>query len=91
MKTRQPSVAGLGKGADPKWWTLVAVSLGTFMLLLDLTVVNVALPQIQSSLHSSFTGLQWVVDAYALTLAACCSPAGRWPTATAANGCGWWD
>jgi EmrB/QacA subfamily drug resistance transporter len=53
-----------------KWWTLVAVSLGTFMLLLDITIVNVALPDIQQALHSSFSDLQWVVDAYALTLAA---------------------
>ena len=44
--------------------------LGTFMLLLDITVVNVALPDIQRSLHSTFADLQWVVDAYALTLAA---------------------
>src|SRR3954447_14970540 len=53
-----------------KWWTLVAVCLGTFMLLLDITIVNVALPDIQTSLHASFADLQWVVDAYALTLAA---------------------
>jgi EmrB/QacA subfamily drug resistance transporter len=53
-----------------KWWTLVAVSLGTFMLLLDITIVNVALPDIQRALHASFSDLQWVVDAYALTLAA---------------------
>jgi EmrB/QacA subfamily drug resistance transporter len=53
-----------------KWWTLVAVCLGTFMLLLDITIVNVALPDIQQSLHASFADLQWVVDAYALTLAA---------------------
>src|SRR3984893_5778226 len=53
-----------------KWWTLVAVGLGTFMLLLDITIVNVALPDIQRALHSSFADLQWVVDAYALTLAA---------------------
>ena len=53
-----------------KWWTLVAVCLGTFMLLLDITIVNVALPDIQRSLHSSFSDLQWIVDAYALTLAA---------------------
>src|SRR5579862_3050221 len=52
-----------------KWWTLVAVCLGTFMLLLDITIVNVALPDIQRVLHSSFADLQWVVDAYALTLA----------------------
>jgi EmrB/QacA subfamily drug resistance transporter len=53
-----------------KWWTLVAVCLGTFMLLLDITIVNVALPDIQVALHSSFSDLQWIVDAYALTLAA---------------------
>jgi EmrB/QacA subfamily drug resistance transporter len=62
--------------SDTKWWTLVAVCLGTFMLLLDVTIVNVALPDIQSSLHSSFSGLQWVVDAYALTLAALLLTAG---------------
>jgi EmrB/QacA subfamily drug resistance transporter len=55
---------------DRKWWTLVTVCIGTFMLLLDITIVNVALPKIQSGLHSSFVDLQWVIDAYALTLAA---------------------
>jgi len=55
---------------ERKWWTLIAVSVAIFMLLLDITVVNVALPQIQRSLHSSFRDLQWVVSAYALTLAA---------------------
>jgi EmrB/QacA subfamily drug resistance transporter len=55
---------------DRKWWTLIAVSTATFMLLLDITVVNVALPDIQRELHSSFSDLQWVVDAYSLTLAA---------------------
>jgi EmrB/QacA subfamily drug resistance transporter len=55
---------------ERKWWTLIAVSVAIFMLLLDITVVNVALPDIQSSLHSSFQDLQWVVNAYALTLAA---------------------
>ncbi len=55
---------------DRKWWTLIAVCVGTFMLLLDVTIVNVALPSIQASLHANFSELQWVVDAYALTLAA---------------------
>jgi EmrB/QacA subfamily drug resistance transporter len=66
------SVASAGdSGPDVgKWWTLVAVCLGTFMLLLDITIVNVALPDIQVSLKASFSDLQWVVDAYALTLAA---------------------
>src|SRR6266496_2736696 len=53
-----------------RWWTLTAVCLGTFMLLLDITIVNVALPAIQKDLNSTFSDLQWVVDAYALTLAA---------------------
>jgi EmrB/QacA subfamily drug resistance transporter len=55
---------------DRKWWTLIAVCTATFMLLLDITVVNVALPDIQRSLNASFSDLQWVVDAYSLTLAA---------------------
>jgi EmrB/QacA subfamily drug resistance transporter len=56
---------------DPmRWWTLGAVCVATFMLLLDITVVNVALPDIQKDLGASFEDLQWVVDAYALTLAA---------------------
>ena len=58
-------------GSDPnRWWTLSVVCVAIFMLLLDVTIVNVALPSIQTSLHSSFSDLQWVVDAYALTLAA---------------------
>jgi EmrB/QacA subfamily drug resistance transporter len=52
-----------------KWWSLVAVCLGTFMLLIDVTIVNVALPAIERDLDASFSDLQWVVDAYALTLA----------------------
>src|SRR3954454_873839 len=56
--------------SDAKWWTLAAVCLGTFMLLLDITIVNVALPSIQQDLNSTFADLQWVIDAYALTLAA---------------------
>jgi EmrB/QacA subfamily drug resistance transporter len=56
--------------AMAKWWTLVAVCVATFMLLLDVTIVNVALPYIERDLHSSFADLQWVIDAYALTLAA---------------------
>jgi len=53
-----------------KWWTLLVVCMAIFMLLLDITVVNVALPDIQSELGASFEDLQWVVDAYALALAA---------------------
>jgi len=55
---------------ERKWWTLLLISIATFMLLLDITVVNVALPDIQRDLGASLSSLQWVVDAYALTLAA---------------------
>src|SRR6266508_4505729 len=59
-----------------KWWTLLAVSVATFMLLLDITVVNVALPSSRQDLGAGFTDRQWVVDAYALTLAALVLTAG---------------
>ncbi|MCW2495478.1 MFS transporter [Jatrophihabitans sp.] len=53
-----------------KWLPLLTVSLGTFMLLVDVTIVNVALPDMAVDLKTSFSSLQWVVDAYALVLAA---------------------
>src|SRR3954453_10709851 len=59
-----------------KWWTLVAVCTATFMLLLDITIVNVALPAIKNALDASFSDLQWVIDAYALALATCVLTAG---------------
>jgi EmrB/QacA subfamily drug resistance transporter len=61
---------------DPKWWTLAAVCTGVFMLLLDITIVNVALPDIQTELDASLSDLQWVIDAYALSLAALLLTAG---------------
>src|SRR4051812_50180923 len=61
---------------ERKWWTLIAVSVATFMLLLDITVVNTALPSIQEDLNATFTDLQWVVDAYTLSLAALVLSAG---------------
>ena len=63
-------------GRDPKWWTLVAVCLGVFILLLDITIVNVALADIQDDLGASLSDLQWVIDAYALSLAALLLTAG---------------
>ena len=61
---------------ERKWWTLVVVCTAIFMLLLDITIVNVALPPISRSLHAGFTDLQWVIDAYALALATCVLNAG---------------
>src|SRR6478672_2493700 len=53
-----------------KWWTLAAVSFGLFMIMLDNTIVNVALPSIQNSLHLKISELEWVVTGYALTFGA---------------------
>jgi EmrB/QacA subfamily drug resistance transporter len=50
--------------------TLIAILGATFMLLVDVTIVNVAIPSIQTQMHGTFDGIQWVVDAYALALAA---------------------
>ena len=55
---------------NKKWWTLAAVSVGLFVIMLDNTVVNVALPAMQSSLHMKLSELEWVVAGYALTFAA---------------------
>ncbi len=62
--------AHLARERSHKWWTLGSVCTGIFMLLLDLTVVNVALPDIQQAFNASLSDLQWTIDAYALTLAA---------------------
>jgi EmrB/QacA subfamily drug resistance transporter len=61
---------------ERNWWTLIAVGLGVFMLLLDLTIVNVALPTIEKDFSASLSSLQWVIDAYALTLASLMLTAG---------------
>src|SRR3954454_10476799 len=79
--TRRPQMDSTLVTSDPgavnrKWWTLGAVCVATFMLLLDITVVNTALPAIQRDLGGSFTDLQWVIDAYALSLAALVLTAG---------------
>lgn len=58
------------------WWTLTVVCAATFMLLLDVTIVVVALPDIQRDLGASFSQLQWVTDAYALALASLLLTAG---------------
>jgi EmrB/QacA subfamily drug resistance transporter len=61
---------------EKKWWTLIVVCAGTFMLLLDVTIVVVAIPVIQQGLHTTFSDVQWVIDAYSLTLASLLLTAG---------------
>jgi EmrB/QacA subfamily drug resistance transporter len=64
-----PQPAHERQAPQHNWWTLVAVCGATFMLLVDITIVQVALPRIHTDLHASFTQLQWVIDAYSLSLA----------------------
>ena len=52
-----------------KWWTLAAVAVGLFMIMLDNTVVNVALPSMAQDLGADLSGLEWIVTGYALTFA----------------------
>src|SRR5438094_10018095 len=52
-----------------RWWTLGALSFALFMIMLDNTIVNVALPAIKNDLHIGVSELEWVVTAYALTFA----------------------
>ncbi len=59
-----------------KWLPLVAICAGTFMLLVDVTIVNVALPDMARGLHTSFPDLQWVLSLYALVLASLVLTAG---------------
>jgi len=63
---------------DPRRWKALAVCLvGGFMVLLDVSIVNVALPSIRDALHASQSELQWVVSGYALTFGLLLVPAGR--------------
>ena len=63
-------LAGLVTEDNKKWWTLAAVAFGLFMIMLDNTVVNVALPSIQRDLDMQLSELEWIVSGYALTFAA---------------------
>src|SRR3989440_7211291 len=68
----------MGKPAHP-WRSLVVLCLGTFAVLLDATIVNVALPSVITDLHASLDQALWVVNAYLLVFAALLIVAGRPP------------
>jgi MFS family permease len=60
-----------------RWWTLAAMCFALFMIMLDNTVVNVALPSIQKDLGASLSSLEWTVNAYTLTFAVLLVTGGR--------------
>src|SRR6201997_1046989 len=74
---RQPCDEGVVLSGKPAYscgpksrpWILIATILASSMAFIDSTVVNVALPALQSALHASMTDIQWVVESYALLLA----------------------
>ncbi|MDE3132442.1 MAG: MFS transporter [Acidobacteriota bacterium] len=68
---------GLITAENSRWWTLGAMCFALFMLMLDNTVVNVALPSIERDLHASLSSLEWTVNAYTLSLAVGLVTAGR--------------
>src|SRR5580700_10178687 len=68
--------AGDAQHSSRRWWALVAIAASVLVVGLDLTVLNLALPNIAVSLHASTADLQWIVDAYSLVLAALILPAG---------------
>ena len=75
---KAPAWEAVNTAPDPRrWWALAATSLGLFMAMLDINVVNVALPTIGNELKASFAGLQWTVNAYVLALAVLFVTAGR--------------
>ena len=63
-------IAGGSRTMQAGWWVLAATILGSSMAFIDGTVVNVALPALQASLHANVTGVQWVVESYGLFLGA---------------------
>src|SRR5215467_12468967 len=62
--------ASAGEGADPRrWLTLIILLLAAFMNLLDVSIVNIAIPSIQQDLHASYTDVQWALAGYTLAYA----------------------
>src|SRR3954449_11766582 len=60
-----------------RWWTLAAMCFALFMIMLDNTVVNVALPSIQRDLHANLSSLEWTINAYTLSFAVLLVTGGR--------------
>src|SRR5260370_36093071 len=71
------TAAGMATGSDGRRWLALAVlSLSMLVTVVDTTIVNVALPTLAARLHATASGLEWIVDAYTLSLAALLVPAG---------------
>ena len=74
----------MGTRNDRRWWILGVLCLSVLLVVVDNTIVNVALPTISRDLHASTEALQWIVDGYTLASPGCCSSAAT--SATASGG-----
>jgi MFS family permease len=72
-----------------KWEALAVLGVAYLMVVLDISIVNVALPSIETDLKFSPSNLQWVVSAYSLTFGGFCCSVGVPATCSAAGGCSW--
>lgn len=70
-------IFSVADGSNKRWWTLGNACISVLMALLDVTIVNVALPTLQRDLNARFDQLQWIVNAYALSLAVVLVTGGR--------------
>lgn len=77
-------------GAAPRWAVLLVMCAGYFLVLLDVTIVNVALPRISAGLGANVSSLQWVVDGYAIALAALMLTGAPWEIDGVKSGSSWW-
>ncbi len=80
-----PDATSSNSAQDRRWFILGVIGLAQLMVVLDLTVMNIALPSAQLALHFTTVDRQWVVTAYTLALAACCCSAAGWPICWAAR------
>src|SRR6202042_3974790 len=71
-----PGAADDSQHSSRRWWALIAIAASVLVVGLDLTVLNLALPNIAVSLHASTGDLQWFSDSYSLVIAALILPAG---------------
>ena len=75
--------------SNRRWWTLTGSCAGLFLLMLDSTIVTLALPSIQRELDASSEALQWVMNGYLLIIAVLVVTLGRSATCSGGSGCSW--
>jgi MFS family permease len=70
-----------------RWWTLVAIAISVIIVVLDSSIVNIALPTLQRELGATISDLQWIISAYIMVFAGLMLTAGSLGTGWAGRGC----